>query len=125
MKRVDRARLIRDDLLARQSGWERTCLGSKNVASLEWQGLNVVLSSQIRSDADPDVRTHWLYNRHIHNSPRDDPYTLDVWIDGLRVLSITWNDRDDLTLLSMVRGLWECECFNLPLPNGTSFPTMH
>ena len=125
MKRSERARLIRDDLLARQSGWEKTCLGSKNVASLEWHSLNVVFSSQLRSDEALDACSRWLYSRHIHRRAREDPYTLDVWIQGLRVLSITWNEHDDLTLLRMVRGLWECECFNLPLPTGTSAPTIH
>ena len=125
MKRIDRARLIRDDLLAREVGWEITRVGTKDVASLECHSVNAVLWSQMRSEKDSDTRTNWLDSRHIQAKPREDPYTLDVWIQGLRVLSITWNERDDLTLLRMVRGLWECECFQLPLPTGAFSPTVH
>ena len=125
MKRVDRARLIRDDLLARQTGWEKTRVGNKDVASIECHSLNAVLWSQMVYEEAPDSSTNWLYNRPIRRTPREDPYTLDVWIEGLRVLSITWNERDDLTLLRMVRGLWECECFQLPLPTGAFSPTIH
>ena len=125
MKPTDRARLIRDDLLAREMGWEKTRVGCKDVASLEFHNVSAVLWSQIRYEEAPNTSSHWLHDRPTRRASREDPYTLDVWIEGLRVLSITWNERDELTLLRMVRGLWECEFFELPLPTGRSSPTIH
>lgn len=125
MKRIDRARLIRDDLLARDMAWEKTRVGCKDVASLEFHNVSAVLWSQMRYEEAPNTSSYWLHGRATRTTAREDPYTLDVWIEGLCVLSITWNERDDLTLLRMVRGFWECEFFELPLPTGRSSPTIH
>lgn len=124
MRRVDRARAVRDDLLARTERWETTRVGDKDVASFEWRRVNAVLWGCKDFGRRPDCsgvpeileRGERLYS---------EPYTLDVWVRGLRVLSISWNAHDEIKLLRMIRGDWECDVFCLPPPAGKSQPTIH
>ena len=116
MKRLDRARIVRDDLLARASCWETTRIGDKDFASLEWREVNALLHGGKDFSPIPDYSgiPEILANRAARCIT---PYALDVWVRGLRVLSISWNARDEVKLLRMTRGEWECDYFHLPAPN--------
>lgn len=116
MKRIDRARIVRDDLLARASCWETTRIGDKDFASLEWREVNALLHGGKDVSHAPDYSgiPEILAARAARCFA---PYTLDVWVRGLRVLSITWNARDEVKLVRMTRGEWECDYFQLPVPN--------
>lgn len=116
MKRIDRARIVRDDLLARASCWETTRIGDKDIASFEWREVNAVLWSckDFGRIVDYPGIPEILSAKAAGYVP---PYTLDVWIRGLRVLSIVWNGHDEVKLVRMTRGDWECDYFGLPVPN--------
>lgn len=124
MKRVDRARSIRDQLFALTDNWEATRVGDKDVASLEWRGVNAVLWSCKDFGRGPDYSgiPEILVARAAERTP---PYTLDVWVRGLRVLSIAWDAKDEIKLVRMTRGDWECDYFQLPVPSGRNRPTIH
>ena len=116
MKRIDRARIVRDDLLARASCWETRRIGDKDFASLEWREVNALLQGGRDFSPVPDYSgiPEILATKAKECAAL---YSLDVWIRGLRVLSITWNAHDRVKLVRMTRGEWECDYFQLPVPS--------
>jgi hypothetical protein len=101
-----------------------TRVGDKDVASLEWREVNAVLWSCRDFGRTPDYAgiPEILAAKAAGRVP---PYTLDVWVRGLRVLSIAWNTRDEIKLVRMTRGDWECDYFQLPVLSGRLAPTIH
>ncbi len=122
MTRIERARAVRDQLIARETGWSLTPVAGGEVASIEFAGGEAVLWSPVA--ADPEAPRPFGFTP---KKPKGESthYLLEVWVDGSKVLAASWNWRDELTILRMVRGEWEWECFGLPLPSGRSRPTIH
>lgn len=122
MKRLDRARIIRDELLALTERWQLSELAGSKMVSLDWRCVSALLwKAPFESELDDHI-CHRKLAKRIKAPP---PYMLDVWVHGTRVLSVSWNDCDELKLLRMVRGEWETDLFQLPPPAGKLQPTFH
>jgi hypothetical protein len=124
MNRIERARLVRDALFSRSGEWEMARIGDTDVASLEWRSVRAVLwsYSSFATDLDstPSLDSSVPGGRRIVP-----PYVLDLWIEGSKVLSMTWDTRDQIKLIRMMRGEWETDLFRLPPPVGKSRPSIH
>lgn len=124
MKRVERARLIRDKLLFGSAGdWELIRIDDKTVAQLELEGMNAVLWNHSR--IENSVNQSPSLAQPNRGRARHPPHSLDVWVRGRRVMSIAWSETDEITLERMERGAWEADLFGLPAPPGRGRPTLH
>ena len=123
MKRLQRARLMRDLIIERPNGeWGWMQLGDERFPTLEWGTVNAVLWNRVRlAKVDPDPAS-----RRLHKVDAEiEPYLLDIWVLGEFVLSVSWTESDRLNIRYMRRGLWESEVFALPLPQRWPGLTLH
>ena len=124
MTRIERARLIRDKLLFDYAAdWELIQLGERTVAQLERGGVNAVLWNH--SDLTPSSEAPLSLTLLKTSCTRPNPHSMDVWISGRRVLSLTWGETDQIRLELMERGAWEADYFGLSAPMGRRRPTLH
>lgn len=111
MRRIDRARLIRDAILAiPQAQWEWDTSSGERYLSLDRDTWHASLRTAFSGPPPPmpDTPTY-LHALVLQQTPPRLPNVLDLWVRGQRkVLSVEW-DGDDIRLISMRPGLWELE----------------
>jgi hypothetical protein len=116
MRRVDRARVIRDYILEKDNqygSWE-TAAGYRTrvIRTDRWE-------ASLNSPFNPfphEAPTGLDFQKAmiLQNTKAPLPYLLDLWIPGIgKVLSMEWDDQE-LRLISMKRGDWESTLFGLP-----------
>lgn len=115
MTRLERARIIRDKILAfprDQWTWEE--VGPHRFLTLktpEWNASLITAFSNFHSTPEATTFQKALI---LQATPAPLPNVLDVWLPSRgKVLSVEW-DNDDIRLISMQRGAWESELFGLP-----------
>jgi hypothetical protein len=124
VKRVERARLIRDKLLFDSArDWELIRVGDKTVAQLGLEGMNAVLWNHSR--IENSVNQSLSLAQPNRGRVRHPPHSMDLWVRGRRVMSIAWSEADEITLERMERGEWEVDFFGLPAPPGRARPALH
>ncbi len=116
MRRLDRARIVRDQILklaAEHGAWEE-CGDVKSLA-VRMNGWHASLHSPFNpiTDALPEAASY-LQAVILQQAPAPLPYQLDLWVAGTgKVLAVEWRDSE-LRIISMRRGAWEQELFGLP-----------
>lgn len=116
MKRLDRARQVRDTILnvpREQWKWEK--LGEVRYLTLRTADWNASLATPFGGQLNTLPPATTFQQALILQSARAPlPNVLDVWLTGgPKVLSVEW-DADELRLISMRRGPWESDLFGLP-----------
>jgi hypothetical protein len=95
-----------EDLEAKNSSLRLIVLERQVWRILHWTPFNALAPGQASS---PGYR-HAL--RDQHTAP-DLPYGLDVWHDGVHVLSLLWAEAGAFQVVSFHRGAWEAEALTL------------
>lgn len=121
MRRIERAKLIRDVVLAySHDQWTWIIVSGARFRELRQPEWFASLSTPFTPlPYDPNAKT---FERAVLLQRIKPPldYLLDVWtVDAGKVLSLVWND-DETILRSMRRGDWEANLFGLPpyIPNS-------
>lgn len=116
MKRLDRARHVRDAILnVPRDQWEWVNIGGHRYLTLKTANWRASLATPFGGQLStlPEATTY--QQALILQAARAPlPNLLDVWlVSGGKVLSVEW-DGDLLRLISMRRGPWEADLFGLP-----------
>ena len=115
MRRIDRARLIRDAILARpQEDWRWNIVSGERYLQLDCDRWHASLRTAFSGPLPPPPPAPtYLHALAFQRKARPLPNVLDLWVRGQRkVLSVEWDD-DDLRLISMRPGPWEMERFGV------------
>ena len=114
MKRLERARVIRDHILGfPRDAWSWEQVGKHRQLALKQPQWTAMLTTAFnRIQPYPEVRT-LREAIFLQQEPAALPNVLDLWVPlGGKVLSIEW-DEQDLRLISFRRGDWEHDLFGL------------
>lgn len=116
MRRVDRAKAVRDHILklpAERWVWKQWgSARSREIDGGEWKASYWTPFAPLETGPRP-ASTH-LQALILQNLKPAMPYQMDLWLVGSgKVLSVEW-DGDDIHLISMKRGDWETDLFGLP-----------
>lgn len=115
MRRLDRARLIRDAVLAHpREDWQWSEISGQRYLDLDrvtWKAsLRSHFNAPLGPPPDPPTYLHALA---LQRARQPLPNGLDLWINGRgKVLSVEWDD-DKLRIISMKPGVWEAELFGV------------
>lgn len=115
MRRVDRAKHVRDVILEHPRA-EWVWQGSDpRILTLKRDGWTASLLTPFNTFARMPEAQNYLEAIVLARAPSPLPYQLDVWTssDG-KILSVEWDHKDNLRLISMKRGSWEQVLFGLP-----------
>ena len=115
MRRVERARLIRDAILAHpREEWRWTTVSGERHLQLDCDRWQACLRTAFSGPhAPPPPAPTYLHALVFQQTAARLPNLLDLWVSGQRkVLSLEW-DGDDLRLISMKPGPWEFELFGV------------
>ena len=115
MRRLERATLIRDHILAHpRSEWRWTTVSGEKYLEFDGGASMASLRSPFNAlpPPPPDPPTY-LHALALQRSRQPLLNGLDVWIKGRgKVLSIEWSD-DEMRIISMKPGPWEAELFGV------------
>ena len=115
MRRIERARIVRDAVLAvprDQWNWEE--LGGERHLEVRTPTWHASVRTQFSSDLGYPKSTTYLQAQILQHAAKPLPNVLDVWLPGKgKVLSVEY-DLDEIRLISMKRGDWEADLFGLP-----------
>lgn len=115
MKRLERARIIRDKVLAHpREEWRWTTVPGVRFLELDGDGWNASVSTAFNGPKT-SLRSapSYLHARELQQKAAPLPNVLDLWIPGQgKVLAIEWDD-DAINLISMQPGPWEVELFGI------------
>jgi hypothetical protein len=68
------------------------------------------------SDPTPNAPTY-LHALAMQSARPDLPYQIDVWFCGKKVLSLQWDDKDELQVISFRPGEWEIQLASAHSPD--------
>ena len=116
MQRKDRARIIRDAVMAEIEQHGKWAEGGgaryRNVETERWGAMLLTPFGTLHKKPEADTAAKALY---LQSWSGPKPYQIDVWLtDGGKVISFEWSGDADLRIISMQRGAWEQELFGLP-----------
>lgn len=124
MNVIERAKKIRDALLERPAQeWDMTLVEGIVAPTLAWKELSAVLWNERHMEIRESNFSKTL-RQPSKKSPWP-PYTLEVWIEGQQVISISWTAYDEITQVTMMQGDWEAEYFDMPIPSADTRTTWH
>ncbi len=103
---IVRAHGVLEDLQGKNSPLRLIVLERQAWRFLHWTPFNALAPGQASS---PGYR-HALGNQH---TLLDLPYGLDVWHDGINVLSLLWAEGGTFQVAGFHRGVWEAEAMAL------------
>lgn len=115
MRRLERARLIRDSVLAYpREEWQWTDVSGEQYLDLHREGWSASLRSHFNAPpAPPPDLPSYLHAVALQRSRQPLPNGLDLWLSpGGKVLSVEWN-HEELRIISMKPGAWESELFGV------------
>lgn len=115
MRRIDRARIVRDAILeVPRDEWKWKEIGDQRFLEVFTPDWHASLSTEFSGGSRlPEAQT-MQQALILQRAAKPLPNVLDLWVTGKgKVLSVEY-DADEIRLISMKRGDWEADLFGLP-----------